>query len=59
MARKRTAIVLSKLARESVDELHSMVVELTGDHKADADETAEPRPWSPRFAASGKSLPPP
>lgn len=59
MARKKSAIVLSDLSRESVDELESMVGDLISDAKADSSEAAKPAPWSRRFAASGKFQPPP
>jgi len=53
VAKKRSAIILGELARESAAKLQSMVVELTGD----TNEGSKPSHWSRRFAASGKMRP--
>jgi hypothetical protein len=56
MTRKRTAIVLDKLARESACKLESMFAELAGEPRIDANP-AQLSHWSRRFAASGKIMP--
>jgi hypothetical protein len=54
MPRKRTAIILDQLARESAVELDSMVVELIGETLLKAGDGTKPTHWRRRFAASGK-----
>ena len=54
--KKRSAIVLEKLATKSADELGAMVKELCSDHAiTDGDELRSMR-WNRRFAASGKGV---
>jgi hypothetical protein len=54
MVRKKNAIVLDKLARESAIELDSMLDELMAHGQQHANDRATPSQWSRRFAASGK-----
>lgn len=55
VTRKRTAIILVKLARESASKLESMVTELAGDAKPCASGLT-PHHWGRRFVASGKTV---
>jgi len=59
VARKKTAVVLNKLTRESSIELESMVAELTGNTSTKNIDFAKRSHWSRRFAASGKGTPAP
>lgn len=59
MARKKTAIKLSKLTDTADGRLQSMLAELTGYSLSKADEDGKPEHWGfPRFAASGKGIAP-
>jgi hypothetical protein len=58
MARKRTTIVLRKLAQRSSLELDSMIIELTGVSPTRANDARKTLHWSQRFAASGKNFAP-
>jgi len=54
VAKKRSAIILGELARESAARLDSMAVELTDDIALAVSDGEKPGHWSKRFSASGK-----
>ena len=54
MAKKRIAIVLEKLARESAAHLESMVSELSSEASSGSHVSVRQPLWGERFAASGK-----
>jgi hypothetical protein len=57
MKKKKTALVLAKLAEDSRLELTAMDGELSGAGRGQNDSAVKPGPWSRRFAASGKHAP--
>lgn len=58
MARRRTALVLKRLAENSNGTLKSMVAELVGGKIALVGDHTKAARWSRRFAASGKEFAP-
>ena len=57
MAKKRRAIKLDQLGRESAAKVESMAMELAGEVRLGANDP-KPALWSRRFAASGKGIAP-
>ena len=56
MARRKSALVLAKLAEDPRGELKSMVADLTRNKPAFAPDGAKDARWSRRFTASGKEV---